>query len=348
MNKILQQIQNLKNELGNKMVIPAHHYEMPEIVALSDFLGDSYKLAVDCSKVSAEFIVFCGVYFMAEAADVLSKPEQTVIMPDNSARCPMADLIDFEQANRAFQIITEQNTTELVPVVYMNSTAEIKHFCGSHNGSVCTSSNAAKIVQHFLDQGKNVFFAPDFNLGINTARKLKLDDEEIATVSKDLKLIGNPQKARLFLWDGYCYVHKQFSLEDIDNLRKKYENIKIIVHPECDEEVVNASDDAGSTAQIYQAIKKSPAGSIWGVGTEYNFVKRINYEFTDKTIIPLRKSICRDMSIITPEKLLETLHSIKSYLSGQNHLKGIVLVKNDIKQEAVKALKKMIQIVEKQ
>lgn len=344
--KINEQILEFKKELGKRIIIPAHHYENPDIVKVADFVGDSYKLAADCAKSDADFIIFCGVYFMAEAANVLSNPRQEVLMPDITARCPMADQIGFQQSAKVFQKISGCTTRQIAPIVYMNSTAEIKSFAGKHGGSVCTSSNAGKVIQHYLDQDKVVFFAPDFNLGINTVKNLGMKDEEIVKITQEFQLIGDPAKAKIFIWDGFCYVHKRFLLSDIVDLKAEYPGIKIIVHPECDREVVINSDDSGSTQKIYEEIKKSPTGSVWGVGTEYNFVQRIADEFSDKTVLPLRKSICANMAKITPEKLLKTLQSVYSHLQKNTALEGIMQVHESIKSDAAKALHKMIEIVE--
>lgn len=347
MNEITQ-ILALKKKLGNKVIIPAHHYESPEIVAISDFVGDSYKLAVDCSKVKAEFIVFCGVYFMAEAADILSSSKQKVIMPDLAAGCPMADQINKKQAAKAMELIESITDKQIAPVVYMNSYADIKSFCGERGGSVCTSSNAADIIDYYLQQDKVAFFAPDFNLGINTACKLGLKKEQIVRIKQDLQIKSDfdPQKVKLYIWDGFCHVHKRFQVQDIADLRSKYENIKIIVHPECDEAVVNNSDAFGSTQKIYNDIKDSASGSEWGVGTEYHFVQRVADEFPDKTIVPLKKSICHNMAKITPTKLLSVLGMISASVNEDEELSGIVQVAEDDKQNSARALRKMIEIVE--
>ncbi|MCK4311837.1 MAG: quinolinate synthase NadA, partial [Candidatus Cloacimonetes bacterium] len=235
-----------------------------------------------------------------------------------------------------------------VPVVYINSSAEVKSFCGEKGGSVCTSSNAAKITEHFLDKGKAVFFSPDFNLGINTARKLEISDDKVVKVKRDLKLetTGNIKSGTLFIWDGSCYVHKEFTAVDVTSLRGEYPDINIIVHPECDEDVVDLADISSSTQRIYDEIKKAPSGSKWGVGTEFHFVERIAREFTDKQIMPLRKSICIDMAKITPEKLLDSLVSVSNYLEGKSSLKYEIKVKESFKENAALALKKMIKIVE--
>jgi quinolinate synthase len=284
---------------------------------------------------------------MAEAADILSQPNQKVIIPQIEARCPMADQINLKQAEIAFQTIAKNTTKRIAPVVYMNSNADVKSFCGQKGGSVCTSSNANRIVKHYLDNRQIVFFSPDYNLGMNTARELKLKQKEIVKLTRDFEVEGDFSEAKVVLWDGSCYVHKQFSVEDIELLRHRFPGIQIIVHPECDPEVVASSDFAGSTALIYNLIKDSADGTVWGVGTEYNFVHRLAAEFPNKTILPLRKSICSDMAKITSEDLLRSLRNVQAFRRVNSQLTGMVRVKEDIKVGAAQALKKMIKIVEK-
>jgi quinolinate synthase len=332
MNKINQ----IRKEIN--VTIPAHHYETDEIVDIADFVGDSYKLAVECTKTNSDYIVFCGVKFMAEGAKILAKPNQKVLSPAKTAGCPMADMID---ANQAQQVFDKINDPDLVPVVYMNSYADIKAFCGEHGGAVCTSSNAAKIVEFYLQQDKKVFFAPDFNLGMNTAKKLGLNDDEIVTVKQDISFKDN-KNAKLYLWDGYCYVHKVFMLNQIEELRDKHPQIKIIVHPESDPEVVEKADIAGSTQQILLAVKNSPAGSVWGIGTEIHFVNRLAQQYPNKTILPLKKSSCRDMIKINRTNLTQTLEAIKTGKLTEYE----VTVPSNYIEPAKAALQKMIDIVE--
>lgn len=346
MNDIIETIRKLKKTLGDKIVIPAHHYQKIEIVRLSDFVGDSYKLAVDCSNTESEFIIFCGVRFMAEGAFLLAKKYQKIIMPDLNAGCPMADMIDLEIAKKLYRKLNKSCKREIIPVVYMNSYADMKSFCGEKDGCVCTSSNAGKIIEYYLAQDKAVFFSPDYNLGINTARQLKISSEEIVKINRDLTI--EPERdienVKLFIWDGFCHVHKVFTIDDISKLRERYPGINIIVHPECDEEVVNSSDISGSTQKIYQTIKDSPQGSIWGVGTELNFVLRIADDFKDKKIIPLRNSPCRNMEKINLINLAQSLSSILDYKTGKGKLKFEVNVHEQFRLHAQKALKKMIEI----
>ncbi|KJR41370.1 quinolinate synthetase complex subunit A [Candidatus Magnetoovum chiemensis] len=357
-NQLLKEVLQIKQELGKSVVIPAHHYEMDDIVKIADFLGDSYKLAVDCAATEAEYIVFCGVMFMAEGASLLAKPHQTVLIPDKSAGCPMAEMIDAVQAEKVYNEISSLCNRQIIPIVYMNSYADMKAFCGERGGTVCTSSNAAKIVKYFLDQGKSIFFAPDYNLGINTSNQLKLDKNEIVAIKQDLSFDKtNVKNAKMFVWDGFCHVHKIFTVDDIKSFRQTYsqskgnittineKNINVIVHPECSEAVVNASDYSGSTSMIWKTVKAGTAGSIWAVGTELRFVERMANEFKDKTVVPLRKSVCYNMSKITLEKLKNTLTAILNNKTAESSL-DIITVAEEYKENAKKALKLMIEIVE--
>ncbi|MCD4796870.1 MAG: quinolinate synthase NadA [Candidatus Cloacimonetes bacterium] len=237
--KLVDEIKSIRSKLGNSVVIPAHHYEFPDVVALSDFVGDSYKLAVECSRLDSDFIVFCGVKFMAEGASLLCKKHQKVLIPEMSAGCSMAKMIDIVAARMVYEKIRNEFNEQVVPVVYVNSYADVKSFCGEKSGATCTSSNAAKIITYFLEKDKTVFFSPDFNLGKNTAFKLGIKEEEIIKVYRDLSFDRscNPKKAKIFIWDGFCYVHKNFKVSDIEKLKNLYRNINIIVHPECDEAV---------------------------------------------------------------------------------------------------------------
>ncbi|MCG8572773.1 MAG: quinolinate synthase NadA [Spirochaetes bacterium] len=353
MNKeeLKEYIYSQKKKYGGKLVIPAHHYQTMDIIPFADFIGDSYKLAVDCSKVKAEYIVFCGVRFMAEGASILSTENQKILIPDIMAGCPMADMIDEKTANQVFNKISDVSNQPVIPIVYMNSYADMKSFCGQKGGAVCTSSNAVKIVKHYLDQGQSIFFFPDFNLGINTAEELKIAMSEVVQVKRDGSLMGFENQtdfsnAKMFVWDGFCHVHKEFTPADVHFVRKKNPHMKIIVHPECDKSVVELSDLNGSTQKIYEAIKKSPTHSQWAVGTELNFVKRIAHDFPDKTIIPLRESSCFNMEKITLNNLALTLNSIDAYINQSGKLKNQIEVNQEYRKNAKKALEKMICIVE--
>jgi quinolinate synthase len=340
-----QRVAQLKAALGSRCTIPAHHYESDEIVEAADFVGDSYKLAVDCARTDARYIVFCGVRFMAESAAILAKPGQIVLHPEPTSGCPMADMITAQQAEAALQLAQTRTNRPIVPVVYMNSYADTKAFAGKHGGAVCTSSNAAKIVQHFLAAGKAVFFAPDYNLGINTADSLEVAQQSLK-VTRQLQLEGDCADPRMFIWDGFCHVHRNFTLQQISSLRAEHAGLQVIVHPECNREVVQAADISGSTSQIYSTIAQSPAGSAWAVGTEWHFVQRIAAEFPEKRIIPVMKSICHNMSKITEQHLLRSLESIMQSQQDAGPLLHPVQVPPQLVAPAQAAMRRMIAIVE--
>ncbi len=342
---IIEEIKKIKERLGDKLVIPVHHYQAPELVSVGDFVGDSYKLAVECSKTTAEYVAFCGVYFMAECADILNSGNQKVVMPVGNAGCPMADMADIKTVTRVFDALAGKlpgGAADIAPIVYMNSYADLKSFCGEHGGSVCTSSNANIIMKHYLDQGKKILFFPDCNLGVNTAMKLGLEVSDTIS-SKDIEHYNGEQ---VILWEGFCPIHMRFTPSDVDVLRADYPGIKIIVHPESTREVVAKSDDSGSTEYILSKISKSPAGSVWGVGTETVFVNRLATEFPDKTIVPLRVSECVNMKKTTAELLLECLKNIEAHIDGNVALKNNVVVLDEYKKYAADSLNKMIAIVE--
>ncbi len=340
---VLEKIIQLKNQLSNKVIIPVHHYQNQAVSSIADFLGDSYKLAVDCSKSDAEYIVFCGVLFMAESADILKKPFQKVIIPANNADCPMANMADLTSVNEIFNKITALAGNNIVPIVYMNSYADLKAFCGQHGGSVCTSSNAHVIMNHYLKQGKKVLFFPDANLGMNTAFKLRLNHKNMILTKK----LDNYNDEQVILWDGYCPIHKRFTPGDISVLKSNYPGIKVIVHPECPEEITAQADAIGSTEFILNTINDSPEGSIWGVGTETIFVDKLSADNLDKTIVPLKVSECINMKKTTTELVLKSLINITEHIAsnGTIPLMNVISVPEIYKKDAATALNKMIAIV---
>ncbi len=340
-DKILQ----LKKSLGDKLVILAHHYQAPEIVKCGDIIGDSYMLAVKASKVNAPYIIMCGVKFMAESVRILARSNQTVIMPEVNAGCPMADMVTLQQATDIMDVISKQCSREIVPVVYMNSYADMKHFCGIHGGSVCTSSNASSIVKYYLSQDKAVLFFPDYNLGANTAVDLGVFDQSVQ-LKRDFSIIGDVKNAKMFLWDGFCPRHKVFTTDDVEKARKLYPDGKVIVHPECSPEVVSMSDISGSTEKIKKEIESSPAGSTWLVGTETNFVLRIANENPNKTIVPLKTSFCVNMSLTTPENLTSAINNVADHIRNGTPLFNTIEDDLRYKSSAMQSLNKMIEIVE--
>src|SRR3954471_12015874 len=271
--------------LGRRLVILGHHYQRDEVIKFADHTGDSYKLAGEISKhPSADYIVFCGVHFMAESADVLSAAHQQVILPDLAAGCSMADMAAPDQLEQCWGDLEQMlgSTKGIIPVTYINSAASIKAFCGEHGGVVCTSSNAAATLKWAWERGEKIVFLPDQHLGRNTAYKMGVPLEEMVVWDPNEIWGGlEPEAvraARMILWKGHCSVHTRFTVRQIETLRAQHPGIRIIVHPEVPWDVVQAADDSGSTEYILKTVRESSVGSIWAVGTEIHLVNRLAAE----------------------------------------------------------------------
>ncbi len=339
--EILNQIRILRTKIGKDLLIFAHFYQNEDIVRFADFLGDSLQLANEASKNKhTPYIIFCAVSFMAEMARILCSEKQEVLSPDMHAHCPLADMADINVVEDAWRQIStiDRNIT---PIVYVNSTAELKAFCGKNNGAVCTSANIKKIFQWAFDKKSKIFFFPDENLGRNTAYSIGIKEDDIFVWDPyghyNFKYLENK---KLILWKGFCYVHTEFLPEQIENLKRQHHGLKVIVHPECTPMLCSMSDHYGSTSFIKKTVEESPSGSIWAIGTEWNFVNRLAKDNPDKKILPITGSICTQMSQITPEKLLFILEGIAA---GEK--RGRITINNDISYHAKIALKRMLEIV---
>jgi quinolinate synthase len=339
----LERIAQAKDTLGKDVIILAHFYQEDDIVECADIVGDSLQLARQAAKQKdVPSIVFCGVSFMAEMARIICSPGQEVLHPEPDARCPLADMAGIEQAEAAWADLKESDK-KIIPVAYVNSNADLKALCGRNDGTVCTSANAQRVFEYAFSKGDSVFFFPDGNLGRNTAHALGIADHEIflwdpaagiKNTSKD-----RVKKAKVFLWKGYCYVHTKFLPSDVLKVRKEIQDIQVIVHPECTTEVVALSDFTGSTSMIKHTVETSDPGSRWAIGTEWNFVQRIKVHNPDKFIVPLKRSVCSDMTKIKPRHLLQVLEGLKA---GKLH--GRVTVAEEITEDARTALQRMLEI----
>ncbi|NJP65579.1 quinolinate synthase NadA [Streptomyces spiramenti] len=290
-----------KEALGDRVFVLGHHYQRDEVIEFADVTGDSFKLARDAAaRPEAEYIVFCGVHFMAESADILTTDAQQVVLPDLAAGCSMADMATAEQVAECWDVLTEAGVAgTTVPVSYMNSSADIKAFTGRHGGTICTSSNAHRALEWAFEQGEKVLFLPDQHLGRNTAVRdmgMSLDD---CVVYNPHKPGGGltPQQlrdARMILWRGHCSVHGRFSLDSVAEVRERIPGVNVLVHPECKHEVVAAADHVGSTEYIIRALEEAPAGSKWAIGTELNLVRRLaaRYASQDKEVVFLDRTVC--------------------------------------------------------
>jgi quinolinate synthase len=316
-----------KKTLGERLVILGHHYQRDEVIKFADFTGDSLKLArAAASRGKAEFIVFCGVHFMAESADVVCAPHQKVILPDLAAGCSMADMAAGDQLDVCWRELKEmgvdiekgeEGRAGVVPVTYINSSADIKAFCGEHGGIVCTSTNAAAIMTWAWQQADKLVMLPDQHLGRNTAFKMGVPLDRMVIWDPNEVWGGlTPEQvkdAKLILWKGHCSVHTRFTVAQIDAFRKKYPGGKVIAHPECTFDVVQAADVSGSTEHIINTVRSSPSGSIWAVATEIHLVNRLKNEVEpDKTVVTLDPfgCLCSTMFRVSPNHLLWVLEGL--------------------------------------
>ena len=339
-HEIAEKILAIKEKIGNELLILTHHYQRKEIVDLGDHRGDSFDLSQKAAAdKAARFIVFCGVHFMAESAQILAQPYQTVQIPDEEAGCWMSDMADTFMVNKAWKEIAGIVDVESVtPIVYMNSDAALKAFCGRNGGIVCTSSNAPSAFQWAFKQREKIFFFPDQHLGRNTAHKLEIDPKEVIVWNPEKPLGGNTpeeiKQASVILWIGYCLVHTRFKVDHIHEKRKEFPDARIVVHPECTREVVDLADAVGSTSFIVKYTESAPSGSTIIVGTEINLINRLAQENPDKTILELHYSLCPNMFKIDLGKLLRTLENLGQY--------NTVTVPETIKAEARLALDRML------
>ncbi len=307
-NTLDERIGAAKAKLGKDVVILGHHYQRDEVVKFADYRGDSLKLSQQAAEVDGKYIVFCGVHFMAESADILRRDQQVVVLPDLNAGCSMADMADIGQVEACWsELAGVMDTSKIIPVTYMNSTAAIKSFTGEHGGSVCTSTNAPAVMKWAFARGEKVLFLPDEHLGRNTGYRMGIPLGEMIVWDPYQELGGNTEEqiraAKVILWKGYWHMAR---------VRKENPGIRIIVHPECRFEVAQAADQIGSTEGIIKAIKASEPGSQWAVGTEIHLVNRLTKELTDRKVMSLDRSVCvcTTMFRITPVHLLWALENL--------------------------------------
>ncbi|NRQ39853.1 quinolinate synthase NadA [Nonomuraea sp. NN258] len=296
---LVERARRAKETLGERVFVLGHHYQRDEVIQFADVTGDSFKLArLAAARPQAEYIVFCGVHFMAESADILTSDAQRVILPDLAAGCSMADMATFDQVEECWEALEDAGLAErVVPVTYMNSSADIKAFCGRNGGAVCTSSNARRALEWAFERGEKVLFLPDQHLGRNTAvleMGMSLEDCVVWNPHRPGGGLTPEQldRAKMILWKGHCSVHGRFTAESVDDVRARIPGVNVLVHPECRHEVVLKADHVGSTEHIITTLENAPAGSSWAIGTELNLVKRLAQMFPDKNISFLDKTVC--------------------------------------------------------
>lgn len=335
-----------RRRLGKRLVVLGHHYQRESVMEFADHRGDSFKLSqLAAAETEAEYILFCGVHFMAESADILRQPHQTVILPDLKAGCSMADMADLEHVEEAWDRLTKVHGDTIVPVTYMNSTAALKAFCGEHGGVVCTSSNAARVLAWAWERKQRVFFFPDQHLGRNTAVAMGVPLEQCAEWEyrvQDLDRFNArcfDPATRIILWRGWCSVHGKFTLQQIEEARAEDPAVKILVHPECPFDVVKNADLAGSTEFIIDQVNQAAPGTHWAIGTEINLVHRLALEHPDQRIHSLQKNVCpcATMNRIDPAHLLWAMENL-----ADGHVVNPIRVPERVKQHARVALDRML------
>lgn len=339
-----ERVSEIRARLGKRLFIPGHHYQKDEVIKFADATGDSLKLAqLSAENTDAEFIVFCGVHFMAETADILTTESQKVFLPDMRAGCSMADMADINQTQTCWSELQEIFGDTILPLTYVNSTAAIKAFVGKNGGATVTSSNAKKMLQWAFTQKERILFLPDQHLGRNTAQTLGIPLDKMAVwdpIHHTLGYKGKVEDIQIILWKGHCSVHENFTPTNVENIRKTKPEMNIIVHPECPYETVALADYAGSTAYIIEMIEKAPSGSKWAIGTEMNLVQRIITQHPDKEIISLNPHLCAclTMNRIDLPHLTWSLEMIE-----RRELTQHIKVPDEIAQYAIFALNRMLQ-----
>jgi quinolinate synthase len=341
-----ERIRQVREKLGKSVTILGHHYQREEVIKYADFQGDSFLLSQEAASLpEADYIVFCGVHFMAETARILCAPHQKVILPNITAGCSMADMAPMEDVDDAWEDLQDVlgDHGGIIPVTYMNSIAGIKALCGRNGGAVCTSSNATAVVKWAFQGADRVLFLPDQHLGRNTGLKLGIPLDQMVVWNPFKRLGGNTpeqlRKAKMVLWQGHCSVHTRFTVRQIQAARERYPDVTVLVHPECTMETVQAADLNGSTEFIRKAINQAPPGSKWAVGTEISLVNRLALHNPDKTVFCLDPVICpcSTMYRIHPAYVLWVLEGL---LEGQ--VVNQITVPEDIKRDALVALDRML------
>jgi len=339
-----ERIEAALETLGDDVVILGHNYQRREIVEHADFVGDSYQLSKEAANADAEYVIFGGVTFMAESADIITDDDQRVILPSMEASCPMAGMAEALQVDAAWAVLTAATDADIVPVTYMNSYADLKAFCAEQGGLVCTSSNAHDAFEYALDEGDKVLFLPDKHLGENTAHRLGLADEVAEWDPWDAASAdaGDVVESDVILWDGYCQVHERFSASHVEQVRERHDDVSVVVHPECRREVVEAADVVGSTATICETVANADAGDTWAIGTEIHLAQHLQRWHPEVNVVPLCGDACMDcnaMRQIDPNYLAWVLEEL---VAGREP--NVVEVAPEEKELARVALDRMLEI----
>ena len=355
--QLTARIQRVRQQFGSELLILGHHYQQDEVIAQADLRGDSYQLSqMAADNSDCRTIVFCGVHFMAETADILAnRPEKlaqrngqrvTVILPDLAAGCSMADMAAIEQVEACWDELSDViDTDQVIPVTYINSAASLKAFCGQRGGIVCTSSNAAAALEWAFERGRRVLFFPDQHLGRNTALAMGIDEHQMPVWNPHQEFGGNTEAAlrdsRVLLWQGHCSVHQMFRAEHVQQFRQRDPNVRILVHPECTREVVDAADVSGSTGKIIREVEAAPAGTHWAIGTELHLVNRLKHDHPEQEIDFLSPIVCMCATMYRID-LAHLCWSLENLAAG--HVVNRIEVDEDVARWSLVALKRMLDI----
>ncbi len=340
-------IEELKKRLGSKLMVLGHHYQVDEVIRFADHTGDSFKLAkIAAEATEAAYVVFCGVHFMAECADMLTNDDVAVILPDLAAGCSMSDMANVDQVETAWAGLTDSGRLhDLLPITYMNSAAAIKAFCGRNGGAVCTSSNAESVIKWAFERGDRLLFLPDQHLGRNISFELGIPLEDMAIwdphALPESNLEAGCDTARILLWKGHCSVHTKFLPEHVDQVRDRIPDVNVIAHPECPFDVVQKADMHGSTEKIIRAVTDARTGSKWAVGTEINLVSRLARQNPDKTVVSLSgiNCLCATMYRVDPAHLLWVLENL-----AEDRVVNRISVDPETRRHALVALDRMLSL----
>lgn len=344
---VLERISALREALGPRVLILGHHYQREEVFRFADVSGDSLKLSQSAAKTDAPYIIFCGVHFMAETADILTRDDQCVILPDPAAGCSMADMANVAQVSNAWRQLDDvlDADTEITPVTYINSTAALKAFCGRHEGIVCTSSNAAQVMAWSWQKRPKILFFPDEHLGRNTALRMGLDDADMIVWDPFRPLGGNSpaqiRGARLILWKGFCSVHQLFKAEHVHSMRQQHPGIQVLAHPECSRHVCDIADMVGSTEAIIRHVEAAASGQSFAIGTELNLVNRLRLRFPDKPVYFLSPTVCMCSTMFRTDPA-HLCASLEGVLDGK--VENQVRVPAEEKPWALLALNRMLSL----
>ncbi len=340
-----ERIERARSELGDDVVVLGHNYQRREIVEHADFVGDSYQLSVEAANADAEYVVFCGVTFMAESADIITDADQTVILPSMEASCPMAGMAEALQVDSAWaKLQSATSDADVIPITYMNSYADLKAFCAEQGGAVCTSSNAHRVFEWALERGDKVLFLPDKHLGENTAHRLGLEDSVTTwnPWNPDEQDSAAVAESDIVLWNGYCQVHERFTTDHVEAVRTDHPDAQVVVHPECRREVVEAADVVGSTATICDAVADAVPGETWAVGTEIHLVRHLQRWHPEVTVVPLCGDACMDCNAMRQTDPNYLTWVLEELVSGNE--RNVVEVAPQEKELAMLALDRMLEL----